>query len=157
MARKKRVEKTTYWPPFYRRALYFGFGVFLIILGIGLGWRMFFAVPFAGQGEQKFMCSFLFLFLSCGVGLILSAIRFRLTLTSRELTLHRALYTRTIQRKEISGYRIANPLQGGTQNVLYLHTTSPRRPAMSVSLEFEDNAPLLGWIKGMPDLAFVAV
>jgi hypothetical protein len=155
MARKKPVENTTYWPPSYRRALYFGFGALLIVLGMGLGWRMFSAVTSAGQDEEDFtfLCSFLFLFLGGGVGLILSAIRFRLTLTSRELTLHRALYTRTIQRKEISGYRITNPPQGGTQNVLYLHTTSPRWPAMSVSLEFQDNAPLLEWIEGIPDLA----
>jgi hypothetical protein len=156
MARKKPVE-TTYWPPFYRRALYFGFGVVLIMLGVGIGWRMFSEVTFAGLGEKKVLCSFLFLILSCGVGLILSAIHFRVTLTSRELTLHRALYTRTIQRKQISGYRIGNPPQGGTQDVLYLYTTTPRWVAMSVSLEFEDNAPLHGWIKGIPNLALVAV
>ena len=153
MARKKPVEKTSYWPPFYRRALYFGFGVFLIMLGIGLGWSMFSAVTVAGQDEEKFTFLSWFLFVFLGCGLILSAIRFRLTLTSRELTLHRALYTRTIQRKEISGYRITNPPQGGTQNVLYLHTTRPRWAAMSVSLEFQDNAPLLKWLEGIPNLA----
>ncbi len=153
MARKKPVEKTSYWPPFYRRALYFGFGVFLIMLGMGLGWSMFSAGTVAGQDEEKFTFLSWFLFVFLGCGLILSAIRFRLTLTSRELTLHRALYTRTIQRKEISGYRIANPPQGGSQNVLYLHTTRPRWAAMSVSLEFQDNAPLLEWLEGIPNLA----
>jgi hypothetical protein len=153
MARKKPVEKPSYWPPFYRRALYFGFGVFLIILGMGSGWSMFSGVAVAGQNEGKFTLLVLFLFFGCGVGLILSAIRFRVTLAYRELTLHRALYTRTIQRKGITGYRITNPPRGGTQKVLFLHTTSPRWPAMRVSLEFQDNAPLLRWIEGIPDLA----
>ena len=151
MARKKPVE-TTYWPPFYRRALYFGFGVFLLLLSIAVGWRIS-ALPVAGQDEHELtsLWWFLCLFLSCGAGLILSAIRFRLTLTSRALTLHRALYTRTIQRKAISRYSIGNPHQGGSQRVLYLFTTSPRWFAMSVSLEFEDNAPLIEWIDGIPE------
>lgn len=122
---------------------------------MGLRWKLIFAVSVPGQNAAEFtsLYVFLILFLSCGVGLILSAIRFRVTLAYRELTLHRALYTRTIKRKGISGYRITNPPQGGTQKVLFLHTTSPRWPAMSVSLEFQDNAPLLRWIEGIPDLA----
>lgn len=148
MARKKPVAYT-YWPPFYRRALYFGFGVFLIMVMMGVMWSELRTVS---EGISTSVYVFLSLMLGCGVGLILSALRFRLTLTSGELTLHRALYTRTLRRKEIAGYRIVSPPQGGTQNLLYLHTSGRKRPAMIVSLELEDNGPVLSWIEGIPYL-----
>lgn len=129
--------------------MYYGFGVFLLVCFIGLSINLLTDWNAFSRGQAQFTLLFLTGLLGCGIGLILSAIRFQLTLTFRAITLHSAFTTRTVLRKNITEYMIGVP-PGGSESLLYLFISGRRLPALTVPLIFEDNTELLKWIDGIP-------
>jgi hypothetical protein len=133
-----------YFEPFGRRVLYFMFGAFLVIRCIPLCLHIV-ADGAMRQAEGVYIILFISIILLCGVGLMATAVRFRLTLTERTLTLRRAFRTRTINRPDISGCSLMT-LQGIT--TLFVHSPHKKRAIMRIPYVFEDGEDVQAWLNG---------
>ncbi|WP_157778282.1 hypothetical protein [Massilia violaceinigra] len=132
-----------YCEPFPRRVLYFVFGAFITIGSIALGFSLLAKRAELNQGEPVFNSLFVLVILCCGIGLMTTSVRFRLTLTPRSLTLRRAFTTRTIARSDIADYGKMT-LQGNTN--LFLYSSRQRRAIMRIPFVFEDGDAVMAWM-----------
>jgi len=139
----------TYYEPRYRRVLYFAFGAFLTLVAIPLSFDLFAKRSGFNQGQAVFNLVFASVILCCGIALIATSMRYRLTLTPDSLTLRRAFRTKTMGRSDIAGYRRVR-VNGGI--TLLLYARGKKRPHMSFACVFKDDAAVMAWLEGIPDL-----
>lgn len=142
----------TFREPFYRRALYMGFGAFLIVCSIPLGYYLIEAHTNGGKAIGSLL--FFIAVICSGIGLVATSLRYQLTLTSRTLTLRRAFGTWSISRKNISGYSLVHlysPLGANNENLL-LFSGGRRRYCLNIPCVFEDNAAVVKWLDGIPNV-----
>lgn len=140
----KKQPSTDYFEPFGRRVLYFMFGAFLVIGSIPLSLHILAggAMP---QAEAVYVSLFISTILLCGVGLMATAVRFRLTLTERTLTLRRAFITRTINRSDISGCSVMTLQRIST---LFVYSPRKKRAILRIPYVFEDGEEVQAWLNG---------
>jgi hypothetical protein len=151
MARKKTLPHTVYREPFYRRALYFGFGSLLMAISIGGGVAMVTAGTGREAGETYLPGVFVALTLFGGMLLVATSLHYRLILTSRSLMVRRAFGTLSMARRDIAGFRKVSG-RGNSHDFLRLYVHGKRSPAMRLALAFEDNEGVMKWFDGIPCL-----
>lgn len=103
------------------------------------------------SGNAKFSLLFLTVLLGSGIGLILSSVRFRLTLTFNAITFYSAFKTQSVLRIDISDYMIRGIPYGRSDCVLYLFISGRRLPVLSIRFDFKDNIEILTWFDGIPE------
>jgi hypothetical protein len=140
----------TFFEPFYRRALYFGFGAFLTLCSFPFGYYL--ADANLHGGKAVFSLLVFAVVMGSGVALIATSLRYRLTLTPRVLTLRRAFGTWSISRKDIAGFQRVSFSAGFRYDALWLYAKGKRRHCFSIPCVFEDNAALMKWMAGIPDV-----
>jgi hypothetical protein len=139
----------TYYEPLYRRVMYFVFGTFLTLGSIPLSLYLLAKRSDLNQGETVFLPMFVFVILCCGIGLMMTSIRYRLTLTPQSLTLRRAFTSETMARSDIAGYRSQ---QVNNAPTLVLYARRKKWPAMRFPCVFENGDAVMAWMDGIPDL-----
>lgn len=138
-----------YYEPRYRRLMYFYFGALLTLLSMALGFQLLVKGGGSNSGEAVFNLVFASVMLCCGIALMATSTRYRLTLTPDSLTLRRAFRTKTMARIDMAGYRRVR-VNGGITLVLYAR--GKKRPYMTFPCVFKDDAAVLAWLDGIPDL-----
>ncbi len=140
----KAVSPQNFFEPFKRRVLYFCFGAFLLLVSFPMSYQLFTNAP-TPQSNAVFVSLFMATVLLCGVGLVMTALRLRLTLTERTLTLRRAFSITTINRSDISG--CSQSSLGGI-NTLFVFSPRKKRAILRIPNVFEDGEKVVAWLNG---------
>lgn len=122
------------------RILYFVFGSCLT-LGTT---AMILHAPWNSRSQAIANTAFFFLLLWAGIWLVMSSLRFRVTLTATSLTLRRAVFTRTIARSDIAFYRRVNNSQTGPS--LFIFASGKKRPYMRIPCVIKHEDAVIEWL-----------
>lgn len=150
--KRTHAERNTkhFTEPRYRRVLYCSFGFFLIVLACGFAFYLQGKLNNVAPAEMKSNIFSFMLLVFCGIGLITTAVRFRLSMTGQSITVRRAFWTRTMARGDIDGWQESHSFQGGTNTVVYLFSANRRRCRMSFPNIVEDTSAVRIWLNGIP-------
>ncbi len=138
-----------YYEPSGRRVLFFVFGAFLTF-SVSSG--VIYHLLSGGPGLNAYVWLFSSGVLWCGIWLMATSLRFRLTLKPRLITVRRAFRTSTVARRDIASYSpitISNR-RGGASHYLYLYTRGKHLPCLIVPFDLEDTSPVMAWMEGIP-------
>ena len=133
----------TYLEPFGRRVLYFGFGALLVLLGSSFPFFLYLDASAGSLREMALPTLLIATFLYCGVWLMATALRFRLILTERTLTLRQAFTTRTIDRKDIARCKQRHSTE---MPALFLYSSRKKRAILRIPCAFEGRHEVEDWI-----------
>ncbi len=138
-----------YYEPMFRRVCAFLVGMLLALLGASFSNFLLSSKTESGQGQLMFNAIFLLVLIGGGIGLMATAVRYRLTLTRNSLTLRRAYFTRTIARADIAGYRLRKHVHGKT---LILCSRPDGKSSFSFQYVVQDDGAVMTWLATLPDL-----
>lgn len=124
------------------RILYFGFGSFLTLGMIAMSLKL----PWTSLPQDHLIANVIFVFLLLwgGIWLVMTSLRFRLTLTAHSLTLRRALFTRVIARSDIAYYRKVRIPNIGPSIVIF--ASGKKRPFMRISAVIKNEDAVIEWL-----------
>jgi hypothetical protein len=149
---RDKSRAINFFEPFGRRVLYCVFGGFLTLGSIALALSLLSKRSTFNQEEAVFLPLFVSVILCCGIWLVATSLRFRLTLTPRTLTLRRAFTTRTIERSRIASYSTGT-FAGGVSTTLFLFARQQTRSFCWIPCVFDDYSAVTTWID-TPNLDF---
>jgi len=129
--------------------LYFCFGVFLTVIACSLAAHLLPDFKNQGVGPNRFNIFFVMMLLSSGVGLITTALRFRISLTPNSITVRRAFWTSSMARGDIAAWWESSCVQGGTNTVVYLFGNDRSRYKMRFPNVIEDVDAVSVWLDGI--------
>ena len=151
--KRKGTSKATrtehFTEPFYRRVLYFVFGILLIALVFGLAYK-FSQLDHVPIAESRSKLLFTMLLSFCGIGLVTTALRFRITTTPHSITVRRAFSTREMARRDIGAWDQSTFLSGGSNPVVFLYDHTRKRYRMRFPNIVEDDNAVSAWLCGIP-------